>query len=117
MQFSVVVLLLNVLLNVLLIPRFGFLGPAIAFSISTAIGLFFHVYYAQKHVCPIQFGASLWKPFIVSVPVALLLHVSPFPLVVDIGVSLILFWIGIIMVKGLSDLEMRALKQLLKERG
>ncbi len=63
---SGVALLLNIILNIILIPRFGYLGPAFALIGAEFILFLINLYFSSIFLLPIYFKGWIWKTIFAS---------------------------------------------------
>jgi len=73
---TVLSLALRVTLNFTLIPRFGFLGPSLAFLIAEIALLAVAVNRLWNLGFPLALGRMLWRPILASTALAAILHLS-----------------------------------------
>jgi len=66
-----VMVLLNIGLNLLLIPRWSGSGAAIATVATETAGLLLGTFYIRRRIAPLAYGAALVKPTLATVAVAL----------------------------------------------
>jgi O-antigen/teichoic acid export membrane protein len=87
MQFSMVAIAVNVILNILLIPKYSFLGPPLAIVGSTIVSLSFHLYFAKKYVCQIHLVRHTIKPLVASVAAGIVIVFSPYNVFIDFAIA------------------------------
>jgi peptidoglycan biosynthesis protein MviN/MurJ (putative lipid II flippase) len=58
--------IINVIGNIILLPRFGIKGAAIMTIISEFLQGLFYFYFIRKKITPFAFWRHLWRPFLAS---------------------------------------------------
>jgi O-antigen/teichoic acid export membrane protein len=117
MQFSTFTIVVNVALNVVLIPRFSYMGPPLAIAASTLVSVTFHVYFARKYVCKIDLWRPMLKPLLASVPVALFLFFSPLGIFADIAIATLIYGLAALAVGLFDKYDVSVLRAALSFQG
>jgi len=102
----------NVLANVLLIPRFGYMAAAYV-AIASELALLIPFYVGiRKHLAPIPWPRLVWKQWISALPMALLAWVLPHRgLPIALLGGLILFGVGLYALQLFDGPERQALRR------
>ncbi|MDP3731659.1 MAG: polysaccharide biosynthesis C-terminal domain-containing protein, partial [Candidatus Omnitrophota bacterium] len=106
--------LLNVILNLILIPRYSFIGAAIATTIS--YGLYIPISYSLKRtrVFAIAIVRSMIKPLLVSLFVIYLVHfLSPLNLIFNLILSLFIYLFLIFLMGEINATDIKYAKEIL----
>lgn len=100
---------LRMILLVALIPRFGFVGPSIAFVCAETVIVGIWIYQLSQLGYPAKLGNALWRPLAAGVAMTLALYaVRESPLLWQIGgavVALVLYGAGLFALKTFSNEE------------
>lgn len=104
----------NVLANVLLIPRVGYMAAAYV-AIASELALLIPFYVGiRKHLAPIPWARLVWKPWVSALPMALLAWLLPRPsLPLALVGGLVLFGVGIHALRLFDPFERQALRRAL----
>jgi len=87
-----------IVLNLLLIPKFGFIGAAWAVLCSEAFIWTMYYYFVRREVALVRFSPHLVKPLVVGGIMAAVIHLAPTPnLIVSWGVAITLYGIGLLI--------------------
>ncbi|MCD4785143.1 MAG: flippase [Candidatus Eremiobacteraeota bacterium] len=104
----------NILLNILLIPKFGAIGASAATLAGEAVGLFFYMREFSK-VEKINLGDSILKPVIASVlTAAFLYYLSGIPVYYTAPVAIVIYFALIIAIKGITRDEINIIINSIK---
>jgi O-antigen/teichoic acid export membrane protein len=103
---------LRILLLVLLIPRFGFVGPSIAFVCSETVIVGIWMFQLQRLGFPANLGNIIWRPLVAGAAMALLLLVTgEARLIWQISAAVISIIVYGIVVFALKTFSMEELRQ------
>jgi len=92
LRVSFVAVVVNVLLNILLIPRFSLVGAAIASLSAEALLLCLTYEVTIRKVAPLPLAPFLWKPALASlVMVVVVIGTAGFGIVVRIGIGILTY--------------------------
>ncbi len=109
--------LMNVLLNVLLIRRYGYFGAALATLVSIVSFVVLQSFAVRRYLFPIHYGELLAKPFIAAaVMVGAMFGLKTLTPAVSSVIGLALFFVTLIATRYLSDDEVGILRDLWKEK-
>jgi len=92
----------NIVLNLILIPKFGYVGAAIATFITEIFLFVFYYLYISRYLYAYNFMPILIKPVIASAVMAILIKYTSFNLILTIILSAISYFIMIILLKTLE---------------
>jgi len=106
--------IMNILLNIILIPKYGFVGASIA-TLVTEVFLFW-VYYSGtvKHMGKIHFGKILWKPAIASVLMGAFIYFTPFTFYLEVISSALLYFALLFIMKAYDSEDIELIKKVFK---
>ncbi|MCC7550950.1 MAG: flippase [Methanobacterium sp.] len=114
-RISFLCMLLNVGLNLLLIPTYGYLGAAVV-TVITELSLFlFYFHLISKNLCKINLRKILTKPIIASFTMALfIVFVKPFNLhlFIVIIIATIIYFAVLISLKSFSESDKEIFRQI-----
>ena len=100
---------LRIVLLVLLIPKFGFVGPAIAFVCAETLIVGIWIYQLSQLGYPARFGSLMWRPLAAGAAMALVLYaVRESPLIWQISgaaLSLLLYSLALVVLRTFSSEE------------
>ncbi|MBI3754628.1 MAG: flippase [Deltaproteobacteria bacterium] len=96
--------ILNIILNLLLIPRYSFVGAGIATVISEIAIFVILLYFARRFLGNIDFFSMAWKPIIASVIMGIILYFLQFSLgiLLLIPVGIVTYAIVFLLINGLN---------------
>jgi O-antigen/teichoic acid export membrane protein len=117
MQFSAFSIAVSIALNVILIPRFSYMGPPLAIVGSTLVSITFHLHFARKYVCEINLWRLTLKPLLASVPVALFLFFSPLGIFADIAIAALIYGLSALVVRLFDKYDVSVLRAALSFQG
>ncbi len=100
---------LRVVLLVALIPRYNFVGPAIAFVCAETITVGLWIFQLRKLGHPAYFARMLWRPMMAGAAMIFILYaVSESPLIWQVGgaaLSLVIYGLGLLALRAFSSEE------------
>jgi O-antigen/teichoic acid export membrane protein len=107
--------LINIFLNLILIPPYGYVGASLSTVISICISLSLHHIFVNKNVIHAAWWRDLGKPFVTTFLALLLLH--PLSQKLHFVTHAMLFGIGyvfiLVLIKGISIHEIKSLMKIL----
>jgi len=109
--------LVNVLLNFILIPRYGIVGAAIASTISYVLGVPLSYSLRENRKFAKAAINSMVKPALASIPLGIFVYFSPLPLLLTIFVSVFIYLASIISIGGLNSEDFRYFRQVVAKKG
>ena len=98
----------NIILNLLLIPKFSMIGAAIATVISHLL-VFITAYYYTNRFLKINIFKFFLKPIIASLIMVLLLHILGLTVIPSIILGFIIYLTMMLIIKGVSIREIKGL--------
>jgi O-antigen/teichoic acid export membrane protein len=109
-------LLVNVGLNLALIPRYGYLGAAAAGAASEIAVALANVYYVHRHVAPTHLTRVMVRPVIAAALVGSLLYLLPgLDLVLAFPLAGLLYVAGLLALRTFSAAEVGQARTVLRE--
>ena len=114
LKITAVSLVLNVAMNIVLIPMYSFLGAAIATVITEAISMTLCFYVLSKLVAIVKIREILFKPVIACLVMALFILLVETNLFVVIGISIVIYFAVLIALKGFSEDDYDLFREILK---
>jgi len=107
--------LINVILNLALIPRFSYVGAAIATVITEAILFAVYFYFASKYLYRLPFHRVIIKPSIACAAMALFIHFcSGINLAALIVLAAVIYFAVLCLLKGFDKEDFALLRQAIK---
>jgi O-antigen/teichoic acid export membrane protein len=107
-------LVLNVAMNLVLIPIYSFLGAAIATVITEAFSVALSFYVLSKLLAKVKVHEIIFKPAIACLVMALFILLVKTNLFVVIGISIGIYFAVIIALKGFTPEDYDLFRQILK---
>lgn len=111
--------ILNIVLNIILIPSYGIWGAAITTMITYMALMFMGFYFSRKYLKFDMNVTFIFKSVIVSMIMALvILQIHPvgiLQLIMTSGIGAVVYGIGIILMKGFTKDELGFFRSLLKD--
>jgi O-antigen/teichoic acid export membrane protein len=107
--------LVNVILNLILIPPFSYVGAAIATIITETILFGMYVYFVSKHFYALPFRKIVIKPIVAALGMGLFLHFcGSINLILLVSLAATLYFIILYLIGGLSKDDIDLLRQIFK---
>jgi O-antigen/teichoic acid export membrane protein len=108
--------LVNICLNLLLIPRFSYIGASVATVATEAVGFILLFYYISKHLHAAPLLKLTLKPLMASLPMGLFIfYFKGINTVVLIAVAVLLYFGMIHWLRGVSEEDIGLFKQVFKK--
>lgn len=108
---------LNVALNLLLIPKFSFIGAAFAILISQIINFGILYYFTSKNNFKISIAKIIAKPLIANIAViGIIVYLKNLHLIVIIALSVVTYFLALLLIKGIGKEEINIIKSLVKTK-
>jgi O-antigen/teichoic acid export membrane protein len=115
--FSFSIALINILLNLLLIPVWGITGAAVATTVSYGSFIFSAYFFNPTRPFAKQIVISLIKPVIASCIMAVIIwNIPRINLLVTIIIGMVIYFPSLILLKGLTYEDLRYFKRLIEVR-
>ena len=106
---------LRIVLLVALIPRFGFVGPSIAFVCAETVVVGIWIFQISKIGYPVNLGSLMWRPLSAGAAMAMVLYaVRESPVVWQISgaiLSLVVYGLGLFLLRTFSNEEIRLARE------
>ena len=103
--------ILRIILLVTLIPRYNFVGPAIAFVFAEIVTVGVWIYQLDKLGYSAHVARTLWRPLIVGTAMGVILYqFSSSPVIVQIEgavVALLVYALGLLLLRTFSEEEIQ----------
>nr|WP_319372586.1 flippase [uncultured Methanobacterium sp.] len=111
-RISFLCMVLNIVLNLLLIRKYGYIGAAVV-TVITELSLFlFYFHLISKHVCKIKLREVLLKPIIASFIMALFIILVKTNLFVVIIIATLIYFAVLILLKSFSESDKEIFRQI-----
>jgi O-antigen/teichoic acid export membrane protein len=114
LKLTFVGLILNVILNLILIPQFSYIGAAVVTVITDVFGITLGYYFLSKYICKIKIHRIIVKPAVASVLVSLLIFKLNMGLVLSIIISIISYLALLVLFKAFSKEDYEIFQNMLK---
>ena len=106
---------LRIVLLVTLIPKFGFVGPSIAFVCGETVVVGLWIFQISKLGYPARLGSLMWRPLAAGAAMAMVLYgVRESPLLWQIGgasLSLLVYGLGLFLLRTFSGEEIQQARE------
>lgn len=103
----------NIILNLILLPKFSYFGAATATVISESLLCLIYFHFISKYVSKIKVSRLIWKPLIATAVMCLFIVYVKMNLILEIIIAIIIYFIVIFSIKTFSDYELNLLKDIL----
>ena len=113
MKIVFIILIFNLMLNLILIPQFSYVGSAVATVISELITFILYFHYISKFICKIKFTDTLIKIIIASGIMSLFIIYASMNLFLVILLAAIIYLLSLILLNTFSKEELNLFKQML----
>jgi Membrane protein involved in the export of O-antigen and teichoic acid len=112
-RITFITMIINIGLNLVLIPSWGFIGAACV-TVITEIALFISYFYiVTRHVCFISPRKVLVKPVVASLVMCAFLVLVQTNLFLEIGLATVIYFAVLFIIKGFSQDDINILKRVL----
>lgn len=112
---NIISMVSNVFLNLLLIPRFSFIGAGIASVVSAFVILVYQHWFVVKHLFKVNYFKLAKRPFIAVVLMALILFIlKDANFLVLVVISFIGYFISLFVLKEFSERDIDLVRRLFK---
>lgn len=108
--FTGISAIFNVILNLALIPKYGFVGAAIATTVSYGVIQFICYLYPRTRKYAIASYESMIKPFLAAVAMGAIICCLPWRAHIAIPVAVVVYGISIFLIKGISAEDVALMK-------
>ena len=110
------VALINVILNLFLIPSFGYVGAAIATIAAESFLLIAYLYFISRSIFKVSFHKIIVKPIIAcGVMGGFIFQFREINIAILIMISIIIYFGLLYLLKGISDDDISLFKKLIKK--
>lgn len=115
LQVNVIGMVCNVGLNLLLIPKFSYLGAGIATLVSICIFLVLQYFFIEKHLFKIKLIKIAWKPFFAASLMGMVMVVlRPMALPILIFVAVLIYTLLLLALKTFSQDDIQLINRIWK---
>ena len=114
LKFTFIGLILNVILNLILIPYYSYIAAALVTVISEIFGITLCFYFLSKLICKIPIHKMVVKPAIASIIVSLLIFILDMNLFWSIIIAIISYLTLIILLKTFSKEDFAIFRSIIK---
>ncbi len=112
-RITFMTMIINVVLNLILIPTWSFVGAACV-TVITEICLFASYYYVVSlHICPISPKKVLLKPLMASAVMCIFILLVNINLLLEIVIAAIIYFIVLFLIKGFSEDDINIFKRVI----
>jgi O-antigen/teichoic acid export membrane protein len=106
---------INVILNLILIPRFSYVGAAVATIITETVLFGLYVYFLSKHFYALPFHRIVIRPIVASLVMGIFIYFCAFVnLILLVMLATSLYFVILYLIKGFSKEDISLLRQVLK---
>ena len=106
-------MLLNVVINLIFIPKYSYIAASIATVITSLLMFILGFYFISKHVYKIQIHRFIAKPIIASTIMALFIfYFTDVNLFLLVSLSVFIYFVVFILLKGFSNEDFKLFRQI-----
>ncbi len=117
MKVSLLCTISNVVMNIILIPKYSYIGAATATIVSGLVAFVLYFYFVSKLVSRIQAHELIIKPVIASgVMASFLIFLGDISLILLVPVATVVYFAVLILLKAFSKDDLNLLKQVVGRR-
>ncbi|MCE7698454.1 MAG: flippase, partial [Methanobacterium paludis] len=103
LKITFVSMVLNITLNLVLIPKFSYIGASVV-TLITEFSIFILCFYTlSRSFCKISYNEVLTKPILASIIMGLFIYFTKLNLFVEIIMGAIIYFVAMILLKGFSE--------------
>jgi O-antigen/teichoic acid export membrane protein len=106
--------IINIILNLLMIPNYGHIGAAVATLITEAAVFCIGFYFISKHFHKLLSIKYIYKPIMASFVMGLFIYLADLNLIVLIIGSVIIYLTTLYLIKGFNDNDISLLKKVFR---
>lgn len=99
LKLTFVMMIANIILNLILIPQYNYIGAALATVITTLLGFPIEFYFLSKFICKIEIGKIMIKPVVASVISGLIIFKLNTGLFLSAAIAIISYLVILILIK------------------
>ena len=111
--FTGILAAINIILNLILIPRYSFIGAAIAAVISYNAGQVMYYIYPKTRNYALSSYKSMVKPFLASVIMGAAIYYLPWRVHIVIPIAAVIYCAAIFLIKGVNREDISLIKKSL----
>lgn len=112
---NIISMIVNICLNLLLIPRYGFIGAGIASVVSALVILIYQYNFVSKYLFKVHYFSLAKKPFLATVLIGVVIFLlRDINLVVLIVVSAVGYFMSLLVLKAFSEKDINLVRKLYK---
>jgi O-antigen/teichoic acid export membrane protein len=114
LKIIILYLILNIALNLIIIPIYGYIGAAIVTVVTEIVSFTLYYYYLSKFICKIQIYKYFSKPVIASAIMGLFVYYINLNLFLVIVIATIIYILVLIILKTFTEDDVNLLKSMIK---
>ena len=115
---NLLLMISNICLNLLLIPKLGFIGASIASVLSSMILFIFQYHYISKYLFKVNIFHQFKKPIMASTLMGVFILIfREINLFLIIFISIIIYFLGLLALKTFTQRDISLLRKLWREEG
>lgn len=112
-----VAMIFNVMLNIILIPKYSYVAASVVTVLTELIGSIICIYYLSRYITPINFKKILIKPILATLIMSAILLLKPnLPLIVLVISGVLIYTILLILFKAFTPDDYDLLKRIYVRR-
>jgi O-antigen/teichoic acid export membrane protein len=104
----------NIILNLILIPKFSYLGAALATVITTLIGFPLEFYFLSKLIYRIELQKIMIKPAVASILSGLIIFELNTGLFLSIIIAIVSYFAILVLLKTFSNDDFEIIRNMIK---
>jgi len=114
LKLTFVGVILNIILNLILIPHFSYIGASLVTVITEIIGLALSFYFLSKFICKIQIHKIVVKPAVASIILTLLILQLNMNLFWSLIIAIISYFTLLVLLKTFSREDFEIFRSIIK---
>jgi O-antigen/teichoic acid export membrane protein len=112
LKLTFVMMVANIILNLILIPQFSYLGAALATVITTLLGFPLEFYFLSKFICKIEIGKIMIKPTVASVISGLIIFKLNMGLFLSAIIAIISYFVILVLFKTFTSEDFEIFRRI-----
>ena len=112
MKIVLVTMVFNIVMNILFIPGFSYIGASVITIFTELISFIMFYYYLSKFICKVSIHGAIIKPAIASLIMGLFIAIFDVNLFIIIPLAIIVYIVSLLILKTFSDEDMNIFRQI-----
>jgi O-antigen/teichoic acid export membrane protein len=112
-KVTFITMILNIMLNLFLIPKIGYVGAAITTVITELVLFLFYYYIVSQHIRNINALRILAKPLLATLIMCIFIYLAKFHLLIIIPTATIVYFVVLFLLKTFTEEDINLFKQVI----